>query len=190
MPHYRAITINNTIAESEKKKTPSVKLQFYTQFEHSLPSVSIMKKFSMDLWLSDKCFDRTMEVLNNVFGWQGDDVSELNYRNDLLAGTEVDLVTGIEEYKTPEGEVKRFEKVKFVNNPNNAYAKQLEEEVLSPIASALRGKVIAYRQKNAGKPAPEIKRSVVPTSVPAPLNDINDMAAEIGESRTTEELPF
>lgn len=154
---YRAYCVGNKLAESSTAKTPSVKLIFKTTFDHDAPENRVEKTLFADLWLSEKCFERTMDTLTKVMGWSGDNLFEMNDPMKL-AGIEVDLVTGEEDYNG-----KTMEKVKFINAPGSLSVTPMEDGQASLLADQIRGRLLLYRQKNEKQPVPEVKRAAVGT---------------------------
>ena len=87
------------------------------------------------LWLTEKAFDKSMKVLEDVFGWKGNNFDELNDPK-RLAGIKVSLACENEEYNG-----KTTEKVKFINKPRGA--------IDDSIAAKLQERLTAYRTPRA-----------------------------------------
>jgi len=124
-----------TLAMSKEKGTPSVKMRFETDAKEVLYH---------DLWLTEKCFDRTMDVLRGVFGWFNDDVREFYDNHNALADVEVELAVEEEEYNG-----KTSWKVKFVNPVGGGpdAVTQIDAETARKIGEDLRGRIALYDQK-------------------------------------------
>jgi hypothetical protein len=124
-----------TLAMSKEKGTPSVKLRFETGENEILYH---------DLWLTDSCFDRTMDVLRGVFGWFGDDVREFLDNHTALSNVEVELAVGKEEYNG-----KEYWRVKFVNPVGGRpdAVTQMDANTAREIGEKLRGRIALYDQK-------------------------------------------
>jgi hypothetical protein len=151
---YKAICTGNALAESKEKKTPSVRLSLQTQFDYNDPEVPCVKTFQTDLWLSDSAFERTLDTLTNVFGWDGENVYELNVDTSMFASIECDITTVEEEYN---GRV--YEKVKFVNKVNAV--RPMDEMAAIDLNQKMSAKLALYRQKNQGKPIPTVNKTHV-----------------------------
>jgi hypothetical protein len=151
---YKAVATCNKLATSKNKGTPSVQIRFQTT-ENMTEQRPEIKTFWADLWLSEKCFDRTMETLSDVFNWSGEDIQSLNNNTNELAGIEVELITGYEEYQDENGETKTAEKVKFINAPGGNIGKKLEDSEALKLSEQLKNKIKAFRMKNPAKSQPE-----------------------------------
>jgi hypothetical protein len=80
--------------------TPFVQLNFETD-EGST---------SVRVWLSDKAFDRSLEVLKECFAFDG------NFENlNPIVGQECSITTEFEEYENDAGETKKSLRVKWIN---------------------------------------------------------------------------
>jgi len=124
-----------TLAMSKEKGTLSVKMCFETDAKEVLYH---------DLWLTEKCFDRTMDTLRGVFGWFNDDVREFYDNHNALADVEVELAVEEEEYNG-----KTSWKVKFVNPVGGSpdAVTQMDAETARKIGEDLRGRIALYDQK-------------------------------------------
>lgn len=99
----------SSLAKSKNKGTPSVKFLFtVTSKDATFSSI-----FG-DLWLTPNAIQSSLKTLSSVFGWEGDDLSELN-SPDLFAGTECEIVC--EEEEGQDGNFRP--KVVFINKPRS-----------------------------------------------------------------------
>jgi hypothetical protein len=174
---YRCEVVSNSLAHVGDKKTPSVKFQLKVCFNIATPNIAEGGVLYADLWLTDAAFENTMKTLSETFGWNGEDISELN-NGELLFGIECNAVVEIEEY---DGKLRP--KVKFLNNPNRAQP-AMENESAKALADSLKGRILAFRAKNGGKGAPvQITRSEAAAIDKAGAEATASMAADTG-------LPF
>lgn len=105
-----AITTGNALAEAKnEKRTPSVKIAMRT---HPQQEGEQPRALYADLWLSDAAFEGSIKTLEDVFGWTGHTLAELN--EPVLAGIEVVAVC---EQEYNEQKNQWFEKVVFINRP-------------------------------------------------------------------------
>jgi hypothetical protein len=135
---YRARVLSHALAESKENGTPSVKIHFELLYNLDSPEVETHKSIYHDLWLSEKAFNRSMDVLVDVLGWKGSNLSELNDSPDLLADSECVLVTNLEEYNG-----KTRIKVKFVNS----IQKKLDSSKAKTLSEKLASKVAIYKSR-------------------------------------------
>jgi hypothetical protein len=142
---YRCEVVANSLAHSKEKQTPSVKLQLGIKYNILNPEYAEHGVLYHDLYLTEKSFENSMKTLAEVFGWTGIDISELNSA-ELLAGIECNAVVEIEEY-----DGKTRPKVKFINNPNRMPQPTMEDEAAKVLAESLKGRLLAFRQKNPMK---------------------------------------
>ena len=142
---YQAQVVSTALAAVGEKKTPSVKVKFETEFAiHDIETPAIQTVYA-DLWLTEKCWERSMDNLS-ILGWNGTDLNDLN-GTDLLVGQKAWLVLDEEEYN---GETRT--KVKFINAIGGGGIKAMEADEAKALAASLKGKMLKYRQN---KPAPK-----------------------------------
>jgi hypothetical protein len=127
MNNYNAVVISNKLSIAESGAA-SISIQFETMPDK--------KKFWGSLWLTEKAFDRSMKTLEEVFGWAGESLLDLN-DSKKLAGKQCSLACDNEEYQ---GKV--TEKVKFINKLN-----VLDEDQAASIAAKLQDRLNKYRGK-------------------------------------------
>jgi len=188
MDYLRAVCESATIAMSKEKQTPSVKIRFKAENGEILYH---------DLWLTDKCFDRSMDVLRGVFGWFGTNVHDFFERHDLLTGIEVELAVEWEDYNG-----KDYLKVRFVNpaGGNPDAVTQIDAETARKIGEQLRGKIMLYDQKkkqgqgaataSPAKPAVGPKPVAGPPVAPkAPEARPNPVAKPVAKPKVVPEPP-
>jgi len=187
MPKYRAQCTGNALAVSKEKGTPSVKLSFVAFYEHGDPTKPVDKQMYADLWLSEKAMNRTLDTLFEVFGWSDGDLDELNTKNELLAGIEVDLVT---EWETYNG--KPYEKVKFVNAPGKGSITRMEDASAANVAKNLKGVLLAHRQskKSQGVAPPKVERTALSPEVKRPSGTSPVTPVVGGNPADSDDLPF
>lgn len=122
---FRAICMGNAIRKSKTKGTPSVSFKFFTKFEITNPLSPVNTYIYADLWLTPSCLDRTIKTLRNVFGWQGNNIKELN--DPIFRDIEVDLVVQENENK--------YNEVKWINKPSGVIG--VEDQELSEICDSI-----------------------------------------------------
>lgn len=109
--YYVPCTVTgNALAEAKnEKRTPSVKVAM-----RSIPQQEGEQARSLyaDLWLTDAAFEGTIKTLEEVLGWTGHTLAELN--EPVLVGVEVVAVC---EQEWSDQHAKWFEKVLFLNRP-------------------------------------------------------------------------
>lgn len=159
---YQATVLSTALATSKNKGTPSVKIQFGTEFNINDMQTPVRKSLYVDLWLTDATFDRTMDTLT-MLGWDGADLNALN-GTELLCGKEAWVVVAEEEY---EGKVR--DKIQFVNPVGGGQsAQRMEDKDAADLAKKLKAKVLKYRQnkpqaaKQAAQEAPEAESDDFP----------------------------
>lgn len=138
---FLATCRENCLAESSNNHTPSVQFMFdvTTELVPGQPPRPCKKSMRADLWLTDSTYERTFKTLAQVFGWNGDDIEEINTRT-LFLGTPVTLICEEEEYN---GEKQM--KVVFINPQASVY--QVKPERAREIAEVFKGKLAAFRSK-------------------------------------------
>lgn len=152
---YRARCISNVLKRSKEKGTPSVNCQWELLFDLAHPGVPVKATVWSDLWLTANAFEKTLEVLSEVFDWRGENISDIN-NPDLFNGYLANLVIENETYNN----VTR-PRVKFVN-AMGAKAKPLEDAQAKEIADKVLTSVRAYRARNKGKTGSRAVREEVP----------------------------
>lgn len=179
MANYTATILSTALAESKEKHTPSVRIQ--VNAIHNLDTdEDCDKKFTADLWLSDKAVERTIKTLRSL-GFEGQSMAELN-DPDTMTGLMCEVTTRMEPY---EGET--VERVAFVNKPGsfaNRGLRAASEDVARSIAqrydAALRTgkyhkppqKQAAYGRQEAPRPNPYAPKKSAPA---APEQDEDDL---------------
>ena len=111
MANYACTITGHGFAESKEKKTPSVKLSLKAHTDLDTGN-AVDKTFYADLWLSDKCIDRTCATLREI-GYNENSLAAINDGN-VLVGAECEVSTEYEDYN---GESR--ERVRFVNRAGN-----------------------------------------------------------------------
>lgn len=133
-----ATVIGNSLSKAKKKGTPSVVLKFQTHYDVLHPEQPYETILVTNLWLTYKTVDRTLKTLKDIFGWEGDRITELN--EPVFRGKEVNLVCEWEEW---EGEQRL--NVIFINKPGlkRAEGPELEELIneVQPLIDEALGKV-------------------------------------------------
>ncbi len=108
--YLNCTVLENTLATSKEKGTPSVKLKLqYADADKNLQTIDA------DLWLSDKASEKTFKTLYDVFGWAGK-LSEL--LNPILSGKKCVAACEYEEYKG-----KNYLRAKYINRESKPVAK-------------------------------------------------------------------
>lgn len=153
---YMAIAVANKLHVADTG-TPSVQIKFQTLYNMKDQSQPITKTLWGSLYLSDSCFERSMETLSEVFGFKSDDIQEINNNTTLFAGIEAVIVTDQEEYN---GECR--EKIKFINHPAGGAGKKLEDSEAARLSAELRNKIKAFHMKSQGKGSQPSKREIPP----------------------------
>jgi len=180
---YMAIAIANKLHIAETG-TPSVQIKFGLMYNMSNPNVSYNRIIWASLYLSDNCFEKTMDTLTNIFGFSSENIQDINDNPSLFEGINAILVTDFETYNG-----KKYEKVKFINHPNGGAGKPLDDIAAGQLNNDLRNKLKAYYMKNktGNKSAPQPQRSTLP-----PVR--NAGMPEQGQAQTNdpndEDLPF
>lgn len=155
-----AIALANKLNVNENTGAVSVQIKFGLTECLTNPNVSVQGKTMWGyLYLTDYTYERTLETLSNVFGFNSEDIREINDNPYLFEGINVILVTDIEEY-----EGKTYEKVKFINHPNGGAGKPLDDIEASKVNDMLKGKIRAFHQRNKqnGQSGQPVKTSIPP----------------------------
>ena len=102
--------IGNSLYKSKVKETPSVIIRVRTEYDIAIPERPLVQTVTGNLWLTYKTIKKTVSTLQEVFGWQGENISDFN--EPILVGKRCEIVCETEEY---EGEERL--KIKFFNRP-------------------------------------------------------------------------
>lgn len=165
------IVSGNAIAVSKEKKTPSVKIALKTRDDKQ------ERTLYADLWLTDNAFEATIKTLEDVLGWTGDKLSDLN--EPILKGIEVDAVCEWESFQGQHGEEWR-EKVVFLNRPGGGGGvKKLDDAQVHQVVSRLDAMLASRRgsRPRATGAAPAPRRAPAPRqSTPQGADDFPGFA--------------
>lgn len=96
------------------------------------------------VWLSDKAFDRSLEVLKESFGFNGD-FENLNQ----LKEQKCSITTEFEEYENSDGETKQSLRVKWINPKGGP---KMEAEARKSLAARLSAKAGANKTNGSDEP--------------------------------------
>lgn len=107
---YAAVIVSHGITESKNSHTPEVQIRVQTT-RCLTTDVPIIKNLTVDLWLTDKCAQRTMDSIRAI-GFQGNDLEEMN--QGVLVDAECEVTTKFEYYN---GQPR--EKVTWINAKGN-----------------------------------------------------------------------
>jgi hypothetical protein len=136
---YFAVLTSHCLALSKNSQTPSVRLYLQIKFNVESPDIQENKRMYADLWLSEKCIERTMHTLTKTFGWTGEDIEELNNNPTMLEGGTCLVVIEMEEYN---GNL--IPKIKYVNEVH----RKLDSGKAKWISQNLSDKIKAYKAKS------------------------------------------
>jgi hypothetical protein len=163
---FLATCRENCLAESSNNHTPSVQFMFDVTAElvPGQPPKLCSRNLRADLWLTDATYERTFKTLAQVFGWNGDDIEEINNRS-LFQGTPVTLVCEEEEYN---GETQM--KVVFINPQSSVYA--VKPERAAQIAEEFKGKLAAFRSKTKSASRTAADLATAPEDSVSPQEDL------------------
>lgn len=134
---FLAVVQGNALQLSKKAGTPSVIIRYRTLYDTNNPEVPYTVNITDNLWLTYKTTERTIKTLQEVFGWKGTNITDLN--EPILLGKKCSLVCEWEEW---EGE-KRL-RVVFTNSAGGfkklegADLRKLVEDV-QPIVNEVTG---------------------------------------------------
>ena len=151
---YKATVQDHTLSNIGVNLTPAV--VFKLLLTHNILTGEDIEPVELywNGWLTDKAVDGTLKTLDKAIGWQGTDINDFNGTNKFN-GVEVSVVVDEEEYK---GDV--HTKVKFVNNINStAKLTPADSGVARSLAEQIKGKVLAYRQKQASTKSAPVKNN-------------------------------
>lgn len=131
-----------------------------------------------DFYFTDAALDYTLKDLATC-GWTGRDVTELD-KNEVGSHSfyeaQVYITTKIEPYRNDKGETKNVVKVTFINS--TSYKPSLPKEELKAASSKIRGKIAAFRQKNATSAVPAAKSAKTTAKMPDRAPDYDSDGAE------------
>ena len=139
---YMAVALANKLNVASTG-TASVQIKFGTVYNMADPNTPVKKILWGSLYLTDDTFEKSLDTLSKVFGFNSTDISEINNNTELFSGVEVILVTDMDEYN---GQVR--EKVKFINSPNGGVGKKLDDIASSELSIKLENKLKAYYMRN------------------------------------------
>lgn len=142
----KAKAFNWGFAESKEKLTPYLWVDFvFTEIQgDNGEELTIRKEFY--LTDNEKNFEHVMKSLS-IMGWNGTSIYELDKEDPAsfdLGKKEVSLTTEMVSY-----DGKMYARVKFINDPNFQPMKKIDETGIKKLNEKLRGKIAAYRAKNA-----------------------------------------
>ena len=121
------------LGEAKKTGTPFMQLGFETEEGH----------VSGRLYLSEKAFDRSLKVLQECFGFDGD------FENlDPIVGQECSITTEFESWVNDEGETKQSLRVRWINPKGGP---QMEAGARQSLAARLSARA------GGTAPAPEVE---------------------------------
>lgn len=159
---FMAVAIGNRLALFDTG-TPAVQIKFGIVHSMSNPDITQTVLGERTLWwtgfLSENTYERTLEILAEVFGYDGSvtDISEINNNTELFANIQAIIVTEPEEYN---GHSRS--KIKFVNHPDRGGVKPLDEIEATRISKELSNKLKAFSMKNKGQTGQPSRSSVPP----------------------------
>jgi len=173
MPHpkderivYHATVLNNAIAVSKKKETPSVKLSIRVDGCDLYPNDELIGKIMYgDLWLTYATMERTTKTLRETFGWQGKNIDELN--EPILAQKKIDIVV---EWDSSFDEKER-PNIMFFNRPKGTLT-ALDPAILEGVVSDLQPMLDGVLD---GTGVPEEMSPPPPASGPNSTLDTDDL---------------
>ena len=183
---YMAVAVCNKLNVANTG-TPSVQIKFQTQYDIVNPNQPVEKVLWGSLYLSDATFDRSMEVLSDVFGFTSENIQEINDNTSLFEGVQAIVVTDFEEYQ---GEMK--EKIKFINHPAGGAGKKMEDSEAAQLSMALRNKIKAFHMKNKsnGGSSPALQQRPVQQQRPAPQYKPVGTVQQNNTPEDDSDLPF
>jgi hypothetical protein len=132
MREIKAVVVDAYLAESEQKKTPSIKIVCEPLSEQERGLVG--EKVYTDLWLSDAALEKTLARFEEVFGSR---ITDFAAACETVKGKQVGLSMEEEEYNG-----KLYWKVKFINNPTRE-RRQADPDLLAKLNARLRSLGIA-----------------------------------------------
>jgi len=145
---FEAEVLSHVLATSKEKGTPSIKVQVEIQ-KNVVNGEPVTGSFYWDGWLTEKAFENTMKAVSEALGWNGGDLSELNGTGAFVGK----IVQVVLEEEADDRTGKTHTKIKWLNPLGGGGVKALSGADAKAVADKLKGKVLAYRQKNpAAKP--------------------------------------
>jgi hypothetical protein len=172
--YYVPCTVTgNALAEAKnEKRTPSVKIAMRS---HPQQEGEQSRALYSDLWLTEAAFEGTIKTLEEVFGWTGHSLAELN--EPVLAGVEVVAVCE-QEYNDQLG--KWFEKVVFINRPGGGGGvARMDEAQTRQVVGKLDALLNRHRQN---KPAATRTAATTPVRRAATAQGATAQAATAGDA--------
>ena len=150
---YLATVKSHVLKDVGDNKTPCVSVKLET-VENVVTGEPCIDTVYASVWLTDKAFERTMETLTEVMGWDGDDLSDLD-GTGLLEGKQVWVVL---EEETWEGKTKT--NVKYINKVGGRPQVTLDPAKAKALAAGLKGRILAYRQANKATDSSDVPANV------------------------------
>jgi hypothetical protein len=139
---FSATVTSNTLQKSRKKGTPSVAIAVMTKNDISNPGTEEKLSLYGHLYLTPGAIERSLKTLDEVFGWKGNDISEL--AEPILEGIDCNVVVEFDdEFPGPDGEP--FKKIVFFNRPSRGIPK-LPEEELSELTESVNELLTRHRE--------------------------------------------
>jgi len=117
---YLATVTGNALSVSRDKKTPSIRIKLQTMYETSDISKPVVFTAYGDLWLTYASMERTVKTLHEVFGWQGNYITD--FQEPILVGKKVEIVGVHGEYNG-----KPTFDISFFNKPGGMQGANVEE---------------------------------------------------------------
>lgn len=144
--HYvPCIVTGNAIAVSKEKRTPSVRIALKTTDDQP-------RNLWADLWLTDNAFEATIRTLEEVFGWQGDKLSDLN--EPILRDLTCEAVCEWEQITMQQGQEWK-ERVVFLNRlGGGGGVKKMDAAEVNNVVGKLDALLARARQNRGAKSAP------------------------------------
>lgn len=140
--------------ESPEKKTPYLWIEylFLDITGENGEELTVIDR----MYLTEKNFEYVLRDLQTL-GWYGKNIFDLEpgYPDSYDLSQKVVLVsTEVEKYTNSNGDEKQKAKVTWVNDPDYVGESKIDAKEIKKLNEKLRGKLMAYRQKNGDKPAP------------------------------------
>jgi len=148
---FLAKVVGNSLGISKEKKTPSVKLKFETINNITNPSDETMYKMYGNLWLSFKPAEKSIKTLQQVFGWKGKLIKELN--DPILVGKICEIVV---EWSDDFDGTERAS-IQFFNIPGGV--KPLDENELKTVVVDVQDTLDKILGNSATNPSSGFKQS-------------------------------
>ena len=127
---YRARAKSTTLGFS-KNETPGVEITF--RFESG-------EEKTTTLWLSPNAQERSADTLKQM-GFTGDDISIFLDCEDCsrLLPNEVELVVETEEFESDNGEIRKSQKIKYINTPGRSQVKSISAGQAASFGNRFKG---------------------------------------------------